>query len=112
MTTPDLKRKVLTTPDLKRKVLTTPDRESMVVSTPFSMICGQQKQPCQSDVLKIRPYESRPTVMSNQHLVPSLMVKFDRYTFLKRQVEVGRCPAAWLAKKTSWVNGSYNIQGV
>ena len=63
------------------------------------MICGQQKQPCQSDVLKIRPYGSRPKVMSNQHLVPSLMVKFDRYTFLTRQVEVGRSPAATLGKK-------------
>ena len=93
----------MTTPDLKRKVLTTPDRESMVVSTSFSMICGQQKQPCQSDVLKIRPYESRPTVMSNQHLVPSLMVKFGRYTFLTRQVEVGRSSAATLGKKTALV---------
>eukprot|EP00966_Prymnesium_polylepis_P008786 202575-Prymnesium_polylepis.1 len=31
------------------------------------------------------------------------MVKFDRYTFLTKQVEVGRSPAATLGKKPSWV---------
>ena len=64
----------------------------------------KKQQLCENDVLEIRPYESlRPRIASCQHLVPSFLVEFDRYTFLTRKVEVGRCPAAARGKKTTWV---------
>ena len=74
---------------------------AIVLSTPFSMFCGEKQQPCQNDVLETRPHESRPKATSYQRLVPSLFVKFERYTFLTRQVELVDWLAAVVGKKTT-----------
>eukprot|EP00966_Prymnesium_polylepis_P143069 3302259-Prymnesium_polylepis.2 len=65
------------------------------------MCCGEKQQPCQNDVLETRPHESRPKATSYQRLVPSLFVKFERYTFLTRQVELVGWLAAVVGKKTT-----------